>query len=110
MRRQRCLVAALAAQLDWGRIAGSYPQVLKALGDGVRTSIPVQDLPTWARLAALVGEKGRVRSLALTPPLVDPARPDLPAVRRVIADAVEQHMPAQSGAGTVSSTPTAREC
>ncbi len=110
MRRQRCLVAALAAQLDWGRIAGSYPQVLKALGDGVRTSIPVQDLPTWARLAALVGEKGRVRSLALTPPLVDPARPDLPAVRRLVADAVQQRTPAPSGAGAVSSTPTAREC
>ncbi len=109
MQRQRCLVAALGAQLDWGRIASSYPQLLKALGDNVRTSIQAADLPTWARLAELVGSKGRLRSLPLTAQVVDPARPDLAAVRRLVADAVERRTPANSGAGATA-TRSEREC
>jgi LCP family protein required for cell wall assembly len=115
MQRQRCLVAALAAQLDWSRIAGSYPQLLKALGDSVRTTIPAQDLPRWAQLAGIVGSKGTLRSLALTPGLVDPVNPDFAAVRRLVADAVEQRGAGQSRPGENRTGPkavleTAKEC
>jgi RNA polymerase sigma-70 factor (sigma-E family) len=77
----------------------STASLMRALGENVRTTIGTDELSAYAQLAARVGEKGRIRGLALTPPLVDRQRPDLAAVRRVVADALEPRR-GTSGTGT----------
>lgn len=51
MARQRCLVAALAAQIDATTLATRLPALVGALKGGVTTSIDVNDLSAWTALA-----------------------------------------------------------
>ncbi len=54
MARQRCLVAALAAQIDATTLATRLPALFRALKDGVTTSINLDDLSAWTALAQRV--------------------------------------------------------
>jgi len=88
MRRQRCLIAAFARQLDPAVLARVLPGLARSLSAGMRTSIPLQELSRWVLLGQRVRDAGAVRELALVPPLVDPQHPDPAAMRRAVAQAV----------------------
>jgi LCP family protein required for cell wall assembly len=81
MLRQHCLVQALLAQADTGRLIRAVPGLLA--GAELRTSIRVRDLPAWARLLDRV-RAGELHTLGLVPP--DRTRPDVPALRQAVAD------------------------
>jgi len=89
MRRQRCLLVALARQIDPAALAARLPGLARTLSDGLRTSIPLQELPRWVLLGQRVRDADAVGELALVPPLVDPQHPDPAAIRLAVEAAVQ---------------------
>jgi phage gpG-like protein len=84
MGRQRCLLAALAQQVDGTTLARNWPKVARALRDEMQTSVAATDLPAWAGLAGRV-RNGTMRSLVLTDEVVSTARPDVARIRAQVA-------------------------
>jgi LCP family protein required for cell wall assembly len=98
IRRQRCVLAAMAQQADAGRLLTAFPRIARAARRNVRTDIPRRVLPDLVRLVAGV-DRRRVVSLGFTPPaytsgFVGPGYPvpDIPAIRAATRTAI-------SGAG-----------
>ncbi|MEY2958568.1 MAG: hypothetical protein RLZZ01_1136 [Actinomycetota bacterium] len=81
-RRQRDLLAALATQVDAGRVVASFPRVAAALGGTLRTSLTPDELADV--LAVIGGETAIVESVGLVPPLVDIEAPDFQLMARVV--------------------------
>ena len=95
IRRQRCVLTALAHQADPVRLLARFPRLAAAARDSVRTDIPRRVLPELIRLVAGVAPRDVV-SLGFTPPAYTAGWsgaghpvPDIPAMRaaarRVIA-------------------------
>lgn len=87
MRRQRCLISALARQVDAGSVAARLPQLLATLRGDLSTTIPLDDLPRWAKLAARIRE-ARVTSLVLDDTAINTVRPDIAAIHRMVTAAL----------------------
>jgi len=94
IRRQRCVVAALAQQADAGRLLRAFPRIAGAARRNVRTDIPRRVLPDLIRHVAGV-DRRRVVSLGFTPPaytagFVGPGYPvpDVPAIRAATFTAI----------------------
>jgi LCP family protein required for cell wall assembly len=51
MLRQQCLISAVTEQVDARTLVTRYPQIARALGRNLSTSIKASDLPRWADLA-----------------------------------------------------------
>jgi LCP family protein required for cell wall assembly len=66
MRRQRCLLGALAAQTDAAELLRAFPRLVPVLKRSVVTDIPVRQLPTLLRAAG--GHRARTTSVGFTPP------------------------------------------
>jgi polyisoprenyl-teichoic acid--peptidoglycan teichoic acid transferase len=94
MRRQRCLLAAVAGQADPPTLLRALPRLVPLIERSVSTDIPVSDLPTLTGLAAKA-RRDRVLTVGLTPPRFAPTRDaagypvvDVTAVRAAIRQAV----------------------
>jgi polyisoprenyl-teichoic acid--peptidoglycan teichoic acid transferase len=94
IRRQRCVLAALAQQADAGRLLRAFPRIAGAARRNVRTDIPRKVLPDLIRLVSGV-DRHRVLSLGFTPPaytsgFVGPGYPvpDIPAIRAATRTAI----------------------
>jgi len=94
IRRQRCVVAALAQQADAGRLLRAFPRIAGAARRNVLTDIPRRVLPDLIRHVAGV-DRRRVVSLGFTPPaytagFVGPGYPvpDVPAIRAATFTAI----------------------
>lgn len=66
MRRQRCLLASAAAEIDTTRLLARLPAIVGVLGERVRTDIPTDQLPGLVRLAGRI-DISALRTLGLTP-------------------------------------------
>lgn len=82
--RQRNLLAALGRQLSVGDLLASYGAVLDAVGDSLRTSLTPDELADI--VAVIGGETAIVESVGLSPPLVNPLRPDWSKLARISAE------------------------
>jgi LCP family protein required for cell wall assembly len=71
MRRQRCLLSALAEQADLGELLRGLPRLAEVAKRSVHTDIAPDELPRLARLAAGIN-RGEVRSIAIVPPYYAP--------------------------------------
>lgn len=115
MARQRCVMDAMLRQLDPGTVLTKF-QGLAAAGKNVlSTDIPAAQLGTFLDLAAMAkGQK--ISSVQFVPPLINPARPDLPLIRQKVSSAIaaSENVPAASAkvtpptAASGSGRPTAR--
>jgi LCP family protein required for cell wall assembly len=93
MQRQRCLLSAVAEQVNVRRLIRGFPRLAAAARDNVSTDIPISRV---ARLIELVGavEPGRTVSVTLGPPRyvaghsLEGTVPDVAAIRRVVRDAI----------------------
>jgi LCP family protein required for cell wall assembly len=99
MRRQRCLLAALASQADPATLLRAVPRLVPLIQRSVATDVPTRDLPALARLAA-TARRDRVLTLGLTPPRFAPTRNptgypivDVPAVRAAVGQALQHPEP-----------------
>jgi LCP family protein required for cell wall assembly len=52
MARQRCLLSALADQLDVRTVLGNFGSLMSAIGSSIRTDVPLARAPDLVRLAA----------------------------------------------------------
>jgi LCP family protein required for cell wall assembly len=94
IRRQRCVLAALAQQADAGRLLRAFPRIAGAARRNVTTDIPRRVLPDLIRLVSGV-DRRRVLSLGFTPPaytagFAGPGYPvpDVPAIRAATRTAI----------------------
>jgi LCP family protein required for cell wall assembly len=96
MARQRCVLGAIADAATPVAVASGLGDLVSAFGSSVRTDIPRDDLPAIAELVERYRDGGAlasVRTLQLTPPLVNPNRWDLVEVRALVASVVEPNGP-----------------
>jgi LCP family protein required for cell wall assembly len=105
MRRQRCLLAAVAGQADPPTLLRALPRLVPLIEHSVSTDIPVRDLPALAGLAAKA-RRDRVLTVGLTPPRFAPTRNaagypvvDVPAVRAAVGQALDHPEAARSDGG-----------
>jgi len=80
MGRQRCLLGAMAHQLDPVTVLRRYQQIAAATKDLVATDLPRDRLPALVGLADLV-RKSKLRSLQFVPPLIYTGNPDFALIR-----------------------------
>ncbi|QXJ26077.1 LCP family protein [Actinomadura graeca] len=89
MRRQKCLLWALARQSGPVTVLRGFERLTRVFKDSVGSDVPRGLLPP------LVGLAGRVRgaqvtSLPFVPPVIAPRRPDFPRIRRLAGHAVRE--------------------
>ncbi|SDQ61869.1 LCP family protein [Thermostaphylospora chromogena] len=87
MSRQKCLLNALARQADPITVLHRFDRLAHATKRAVSTDIPQSLLPDLIELADKV-QRARIESVQFVPPLIDPAAPDYPMIRRLVRDAL----------------------
>jgi LCP family protein required for cell wall assembly len=87
MQRQRCVMTAMAGQMDPGTLLSRFQKVAAASKQVVSTDIPASDLGTFLDLG-LKGKQRTITSVQFVPPIVTPSHPDFPLVRSRVAAAV----------------------
>jgi polyisoprenyl-teichoic acid--peptidoglycan teichoic acid transferase len=95
MRRQRCLLSAVAGQASPATMLRALPGLVPKLQRSVSTDIPVRELPPLASLASKV-RRDRMVTVGLTPPRFALARDpagypivDAPAVRAAVGQVLQ---------------------
>jgi polyisoprenyl-teichoic acid--peptidoglycan teichoic acid transferase len=103
MRRQRCVLEAMGDQLTGPELVTEFPGLAGAVARYVSTDIPKSRLPALVHLGATLSTS-RVRTLLLTPPLVQPPTADYAAIRALVRDALAGRLPSTNGAANLSAT------
>ncbi len=106
IKRQRCVIAALADATGPITVLRSFRALAKTFRDNFSTDIPAKHLPELARLATSI-HMGQVVSIGFTPPeftsggtATGAAMPDIPAIRKAVRDALKK-APAKSDPRTI---------
>jgi polyisoprenyl-teichoic acid--peptidoglycan teichoic acid transferase len=93
IRRQRCVMVALAEQADPARVLRSFPRLARAARQNVSTDIPRRVLPQLVELVAGI-DRRKVVSLGFVPPAYTTGDgagypvPDIPAIRAATRKAI----------------------
>ena len=94
IRRQRCVMVALAQQADPARVLRSFPRLARAARQNVSTDIPRRVLPRLVELVAGI-DREKVVSLGFVPPAYSAGWvgagypvPDIPAIRAATKKAI----------------------
>jgi polyisoprenyl-teichoic acid--peptidoglycan teichoic acid transferase len=94
IRRQRCVMVALARQADPARVLRAFPRLAAAARENVSTDIPRRVLPRLVELVAGI-DRRKIVSLGFVPPAysagwVGPGYPvpDIPAIRAATRKAI----------------------
>ncbi|MGH8827025.1 MAG: LCP family protein [Jiangellaceae bacterium] len=88
MRRQRCVIGAIAGQADPLTLVTRYQQLAAATKDTMSTDIPQQRLDAFAELAIKVQEAG-IRSLPFTDEIIEYADPDYELIQEFVQESLE---------------------
>jgi LCP family protein required for cell wall assembly len=100
MRRQRCVIAAIADKADPQTLLVNYQSVAAAAKNTITTDIPQSRLSAFAELGTRVKD-GELRSLPFTDEIVTYYEPDYALIRQLVTEAL-----AGPPAATASPTPT----
>jgi LCP family protein required for cell wall assembly len=87
MKRQRCVIGALADQADILKAARGFPALAKALDQNLATGIDSSDLSAWVTLSQRI-QKGGVKSVVFDPDVISTVNPDIDAIHKLVATAV----------------------
>jgi LCP family protein required for cell wall assembly len=88
MKRQRCLLAAVASKTSPSDLARNYPSLAAAVEGAFRSDIPREKLGDLVRLFVRV-DIGQARTLVLVPPVIQPSHPDIGLIRGLVATALD---------------------
>lgn len=88
MRRQRCVIGALARQVSPAKLVQRFPELAKAAQDNLLFDISLSQLPAWQLLGDRI-QKGKIRSLPFTSKLFDNVKPDYDWVHAYIGHALD---------------------
>jgi polyisoprenyl-teichoic acid--peptidoglycan teichoic acid transferase len=89
MSRQRCVLGAMANELDPGTVLQKFTDLAAASSGAASTSIPQQQLPQLVDMAWKARDVP-ITSLQLVPPLIVPADPDLDVIADELAEALDK--------------------
>jgi LCP family protein required for cell wall assembly len=106
IKRQRCVIAALADSTGPTTVLKSFRGLTKTFRDNFSTDIPAKQLPALAKLATSI-HMSQVVSIGFTPPEftsggteTGAAMPDIPAIRKAVRDALKK-APAKNDPRTI---------
>lgn len=108
MRRQRCMMAALARQVNPTTLLTKLPAILRVAQNNIATDIDMSQLELWSELATRV-QKGKIRSLPFTYKIFDNTNPDYQWVHAYVAHAIDPDanpLPPTDGRGQPWPKPT----
>jgi LCP family protein required for cell wall assembly len=88
MQRQRCLMASVARGLSPTDLAANYLGLARAVEDAFRSDIPRDQLGALVDVFAKM-TVDQVRGLALVPPVIQPAHPNIAEVRKLVSRALD---------------------
>ncbi|MCB0910480.1 MAG: LCP family protein [Propionibacteriaceae bacterium] len=112
MIRQKCVMNAMLRQLNPTTVLTKFQAIADAGKEIVATNVPSSDLGMLLDLAAK-GKSVPMASVSFTPPLIEPATPDLAKIRTVVADKIaaseELDKPSASPSASGSATPKAKK-
>jgi LCP family protein required for cell wall assembly len=100
MARQRCVMTAMAQQMDPQTLLTKFQQIASASKDLVSTDVPGGDVGTFVDLG-LKGKSQKITSVQFVPPLIKPAHPDFAFIQQTVKDTIakdEGKTPGQSDA------------
>ena len=106
MRRQRCLVGKILAQVNPPTILQKYPELAAVAKDNIQTDVPAADLPAWVELLMRV-RNSSIRSLTFTPDNISPGNPNFSAIRKMVKDSLSTVPAAAPAAPAGTATPAA---
>jgi len=105
MRRQRCMIRAVASQTNQFKLATSFPSLLEVFQESVATDIPLSFLPDLVKLAAKV-DVDDVATVGFIPPTYSAGRtpgkypiPNVERIRWKVQDVLENGVTVQSRTG-----------
>lgn len=101
MRRQRCVLAAIADKADPQTVLINYQKIAAATTDSITTDIPQDRLPAFVELGRRIKD-GELRSLPFTNEIVAYHAPDYELIHRLVIEAIEE----PSSTPSPSSSPT----
>jgi LCP family protein required for cell wall assembly len=92
MKRQRCLLAAVASDTSPADLAVNYLSLASAVEGAFRSDIPREQLADLVRVFGLV-DVAKARTLVLVPPVIKPAHPDIARIRALVANTLDAAAP-----------------
>lgn len=110
MRRQRCMVGNLVAQVNPVQLLGKYAQLASVFKSNIQTDIPQAQLQAWVTLVQRM-QKGKITSLPLTNQVINTVNPDFEEIRADVKTALNPPRRTPSGStssGSTSSTTSPR--
>ena len=103
MTRQKCVMAAMAKQLDPGTVATRFVDLAEAGSDIARTDVGADQLPELVELA-LRGKALPIESVNFAPPLIRTSSPDFALIRRTVAETIEASEAEDASAAPMNSS------
>ncbi|MGH3318859.1 MAG: LCP family protein [Streptosporangiaceae bacterium] len=88
MRRQRCLIGAIARQADPVTVLRHFQAIAHATKHTVSTDIPQDLLPNLVDLAMKV-KHAKITNIQLVPPVIDPADPHVKHIHAIVHRAIK---------------------
>lgn len=106
MVRQKCVMSAMASQLDPMTVATKFVELSQASKNILRTDVPRSEVVKLAELALKVkGQK--IASVNFAPPMIVTARPDFDLIRATVKQKIEASEKLdESGGSTSTARPT----
>jgi LCP family protein required for cell wall assembly len=89
MRRQRCVIGAIAEQADPATLLRRYQQLASAAENTMSTDITQDRLSDFAQLALKVQESGGLRSLPFTDDIIEYHDPDYDVIRTYVQESLD---------------------
>lgn len=87
MVRQKCVMSAMAKQLDPMTVATKFVELSEAGGDVLRTDVGTGEIAELAQLA-LRAKDQTIQSVNFTPPLIVTGDPDFELIRTTVAERI----------------------
>jgi LCP family protein required for cell wall assembly len=92
MKRQRCLLAAVASGTSPTDLAVNYLGLAAAVEGAFRSDIPRERLGDLVRVFSIV-DVSRARTLVLVPPVIKPSSPDIARIRWLVGNTLDAAAP-----------------
>jgi LCP family protein required for cell wall assembly len=104
MRRQRCLIGIIVAQVNPVMMLSKYPALAQVAQDNIWTDLAANELPAWVNLVQRM-QRGTISSLTFTADNINTARPDFAKMRLLVQAAISPPATPSSVTTTKPTTP-----
>ncbi len=89
MARQKCVMNAMLNQISPQVAVRNFEKIAKASSAMISTNVPASEVDRFMALA-LKAKGQKVSTLSLVPPMINTADPDIPLIRKKVAQAIDK--------------------